>query len=367
MKNSLPAILVILTFISFFLGMRKEKMFIVSSYSANNKPDVRMMEFGTAGEPKVLSEASLGNNPSYFTMAPDRTFYFVNEVQSFAGREGGGITIMRKKKRELQHLIGSSINQGGGGPCYVTLSHDKGYLLTANYGSGSVSVVKLNNYREPEAITDTLFFENSDPVASHPHMILYNRKKQAYYVTDLGLDRVFVFGFNSSEGKLTSGSTPYFTVEKGSGPRHMVMDRGCRSLFIVNELNSTVSAYDIRNETPVLKQTLSALPAGFSDENYSGDICLAPSGKYLYVTNRGSNTIGIFRVKNGKLTLKGHVSCGGIWPRNMAINKSGKRLIICNQRSGDLAFFRLNRRTGMPIKEDYSYKLNTPSCVKFIE
>lgn len=367
MKNSLPVILVLLCMVSLILGIRKERQFVVSSYSANNMSDVRLMEFAHNGEPRLVSEIGVWNNPSYFTFDNDRSLYFINEVSSFGGREGGGITTMRKMKNELQLVIGSSLNQAGGGPCFVTLSDDKRLLITANYGSGSVSVVKLGVDGLPEKVTDTVFFAHPDSVQSHPHMVLFNPAKKVYYVTDLGLDRIFVFTLDNEEGKLVAAATPYVDVEKGNGPRHMVMDKKCRVLYVVNELSSTISVYDIRPEVPVLKQTISALPGDFKDKSYSGDICLAPSGKFLYVTNRGSNTIGVYRVQGESLTLAGHVSCGGNWPRNMAVNKSGKQMIVCNQKSGDLAFFKINRKTGMPEKEDYSYKLNAPSCVKFIE
>lgn len=359
--------LALLCVVSLLLGLRREKQFIVSSYSAAGESDIRLMEFARNGEARVVSGTSIGNNPSYFSLSQHKTAYLVNEVDSFAGRRGGGITIMRRTNKKLGHLIGSAVNQNGGGPCYITISNDKKHLLTANYGSGSVSVVSLDLSGMPEKVTDIKFFDHPDTVASHPHMILYNKAKKLYYVTDLGLDKIFIFGFNEAEGKLVPAAVPSVDVVKGSGPRHMVINKNRKMLYVVNELNSTVSAYDIRSEVPVLKNTVSALPAGYSKESYSGDICLAPSGKYLYITNRGANTIGVFRVKGSDMSLKASVSCGGDWPRNIAVNRKGERMIVCNQRSGDLAFFRINRRTGMLIKEDYSYKLNAPSCVKFIE
>jgi len=361
-------ILLLLGIVSLILGSIHEKQFVVSSYTKDGVSDVKLMNFPKRGVPRLYSELYEGNNPSYFTAGDKKALYFVNEVSSFKGRDGGGITYVRVSKKGLEPVIGSEVNQGGGGPCFITMSHDRKFLLTANYGSGSVSVVSLNAAGLPGKVTETLFFQHHDSLESHPHMILFNPVKGVYYITDLGLDRLFIFTLDSETGQLKPADIPYIDIPKESGPRHMVMNRRCTVLYIADELNSTISVINISGDRPVAEKTISALPDGFTGENASADICLSHSGKFLYITNRGNNSIGVFRVQpGGKLTLTGHVSCGGNWPRNMTIDKSGRHMIICNQRSGDLAFFRINRRTGIPKKEDYSYKLNAPSCVKFIE
>ena len=341
---------------------------MVASYSATDTSDVRLFSLKENGIVGLESENIVANNPSYFIQGSNGHLYFANEVSTFYGSEGGGITALRLTEKGIETVDAGNLNQGGGGPCYITLSHDGGYLITANYGSGSLSVVRLSSTGLPENVTDTVFFAHPDSLASHPHMVIYNPVKEVYYVTDLGLDRVYMFKLDLISGKLNPLSPSFIDVEKGSGPRHMVMDKKFVNLFIANELNSTISAYDVSGLVPVLKQCISALPDNFKGTSYCADICLSPSGDYLYVTNRGNNTIGVFNVKEGgTLSLAGHVSCGGNWPRNMALDKEGKLMIICNQRSGDIAFFSIDSKNGMPVKEDYSYKLYAPSCIKFIE
>jgi 6-phosphogluconolactonase len=368
MDKELPFILFLLFIVMVILSSRKEKQFVVSSYSSKEASDVRLMNFLHRKPPRQVSELSVWNNPSYFTIGERRTLYFANEVASFNGEKGGGITTVRSTRKNLEPVIGNAVNQGGGGPCYIMMSADRQYLLTANYGSGSVSVIRVNSSGLPGDVTDTVFFPHPDSLLSHPHMVYYNPAKDVYYITDLGLDKVYIFNLNSETGKLIPAEVPFLSIKRGSGPRHMVMDHEFVMLYIINELNSTISVFNMSDDQPVLEQTISALPQGYVGENASGDICLSHSGSFLYVTNRGNNTIGVFRVrKGGRLELEGHVSCGGNWPRNLTLDKHGKHMIVCNQRSGDLAFFRVNRRTGMPEKEDYSYKLTAPSCVKFIE
>jgi len=368
MERELTIILILLCFVSLVLGLRHEKQIVVSSYSKDSISDIKLLNLSGRGVPRLNSEMSEGNNPSYFTRGRGKILYFVNEVGSFKGLNGGGICAARLTRKGIEPLPGTAVNQAGGGPCFITLSGDGQFLLTANYGSGSVSVVKLRPDGMPGEVTDTLFFTRAGIPESHPHMILYNPSKDIYYVTDLGLDRIYIFRLDKVKGKLNPAETPFAEVEKGTGPRHMTMNRSRSVLYVADELNSTISVFDISGIAPVLIQTISALPADYKGESASADIALSGAGKYLYITNRGNNTIGVFRVnKGGRLDPAGHVSCGGDWPRNMAVDKRGKHMIICNQRSGDLAFFKINRRTGIPQKEDYSYKLDSPSCVKFIE
>lgn len=368
MERELTIVLILLCFVSLVLGLRREKQIVVSSYSKDSVSDIRLLNFSGRKAPRLNSGLSEGNNPSYFTIGEGKKLYFVNEVGSFMGVSGGGISVAGLTRKGIEPFPGTAVNQAGGGPCYITLSGDRRYLLTANYGSGSVSMVRLKPDGLPGEVTDTLFFTRPGQPESHPHMILYNPSLDVYYITDLGLDRIYIFKFDNVKGKLIPAETPFVQVETGKGPRHMAINRSRYVLYVADELNSTISVFDIKGSAPMLIQTISALPDGYKGENASADIALPGSGKYLYITNRGNNTIGVFRViKEGKLELAGHVSCGGNWPRNMAVDKRGKHMIICNQRSGDLAFFRINRRTGMPQKEDYSYKLDAPSCVKFIE
>ncbi|TFH49343.1 MAG: lactonase family protein, partial [Bacteroidia bacterium] len=161
---------------------------------------------------------------------------------------------------------------------------------------------------------------------------------------------------------------PFIQLEEGSGPRHMVLDKDCRNLYVINELNSTVSVFDITTKAPVLKQTLSTLSEGYAEKSYCADIHLSPSGKYLYGSNRGHNSIVTFSVAgNGLLTLERNVSCGGDWPRNFALDGSGKYLIVGNQRSGLISLFTIERKGGAINEQGHSIPFNAPACIKFLE
>ena len=339
----------------------EEKLFVVSGYSAENQPDVKLCKITSEGVPEVLSEFICGENPSFFTSGRRDLFYFVNEVDTFDNKPGGGITTLKLDPATYQFTRMGAMNQGGGGPCQVTLTHDGKYLLTANYGSGSLSVVALNDSGIPEKVTDKLLFGEK----SHPHMVLFNPVRDVYYMSDLGLDRIYIFRAEINEGILLGSDMPFIQMEEGSGPRHMVLDKACRNLYVINELSSTVSIVDITAKVPVLKQTISTLPEGYSGKNYCADIHLAPSGKFLYGSNRGHNSIVTFKVaRNGMLTPEGHTPCGGDWPRNFAVAPGDRFFVVANQRSGELSVVPYSGK-GNP-ESIRALKVTAPACINFI-
>jgi 6-phosphogluconolactonase len=335
-------------------------MFIVSGYSGGKDPDVILCSINGKGNIEEHSGLTIGNNPSYFTFGKGGLIYFVNEVDTFDMKAGGGITTLRydKKNRSLE-MVGT-INQGGGGPCHIALSDDGKHLITANYGSGSVSVVRLNSEGVPEKVTDNIFYGNR----SHPHMTIYNPRLHTYYISDLGLDRICQLKLDTTAGLLINANVPYIMCEPGSGPRHMAIDKSSADLYVINELNSTLSVYNILSDTVEVKQTVSALPEGYTEKSYCADLHLSNSGKKIYGSNRGHNSIVTFRVgADGRLSQPEFRNCGGNWPRNFALTPSGKYFLVANQRSDEVSLIPAG---GDPGETVTTLQFNAPSCVRFM-
>lgn len=363
MKNQILLLMVALPTL-LLSCIKTDNMFIVSGYSGNDLADVTLCRQDGNGGIVKQSEITLGGNPSFFTAGRQGLYYFVNEVDSFNNKPGGGITTLRLDIRTNTFVKEGSINQGGGGPCHILLTDDNKYLLTANYGSGSLSVVAVNEFGIPEKVTDKLQFGEK----SHPHMVIFNPVRQVYYMSDLGLNRIYIFKSEIIDGILLGDETTYIQLEEGSGPRHMILDRAFRNLYVINELNSTVSVIDITAKVPVLKQTISTLPEGYSEKNYCADLHLSPSGKFLYGSNRGHNSIVVFSAARiGELTLSGHFPCGGDWPRNFAVDGTGKTLAVGNQRSGLISLFSIEKSGKVINADNQSIPFNAPACIKFIK
>lgn len=334
---------------------------IMSGYSSAGNPDVKIVSVDNEGNTGKISDCSIGNNPSFFTFGDEGLVYFVNEVDSFRQAKGGGITSMKYDSRSNSLSEVGSINQGGGGPCHIALSADRHYLITANYGSGSISVVKLGANGIPEKVTDVIFYGER----SHPHMTLYNPRLGLYYISDLGLDRIHQLKLDTAIGRLIDANVPYIRCDSGSGPRHMAIDRNGANLYVINELNSTISVFDILNDTAEIKQTLRTLPENFSGVSYCADLHLASGGRKIYGSNRGDNSIVTFTIgSQGMLSSPGYNSCGGDWPRNFALSPSGKFILVANQRSGKVSFIPLGSKSRDEVMSEIP--INAPACVQFL-
>lgn len=352
----------LLAMISFLLSCRTENAtFLASGYSAEGKPDVMLCRLNDDGSIEKLSGINVGDNPSFFDYGNDGLVYCVNEVDTFNLKAGGGITTLRLDAGENKITKVSSINQGGGGPCHIVLSNDRKYLITANYGSGSVSVVKLDSSGIPAEVTDVIFYGNR----SHPHMTLYNPRLEIYYVSDLGLDRIHQLKLDTAIGRLIDADVSYIRSAPGSGPRHMAIDKSSSNLYVINELNSKIYQFDILSDTAMMQQTVSTLPGDYEGENFCADIHLSSSGRKIYGSNRGHNSIVTFRVgPGGRLSDASFQDCGGNWPRNFAVSPSGSFFVVANQRSDEISVISTAKKTSGESVSKLSF--TTPSCVRFI-
>jgi len=318
---------------------------------------------------KVLSESDAGPNPSYFCISRKRGFiYAANEVMDFNGIKSGGVTALKYdvKTANVEKVRELAIPDGG--PCFISLSPEEDFLFLASYSSSSIAVVKLDDKGIPERVTDTIIFKGDEGKVSHPHMISFDPAGKKVYLTDLGLDRIVIYDFNSVSGHLQQIQNGIISFPKGSGPRHFVFNSSVSKMYVICELNSTISVFDVDAKGGLKSiQILTTLAEGFKGESFCADIHLGNNGQYLYGSNRGENTIVVFRVgPDGKLTLSGRTSCGGNWPRNFVIDPSGKYLLVGNQKSGNISLFKIDEKTGVPIESGKGYKLNAPACLKFL-
>ncbi len=360
MKKQLLILVVSLPLIMMSCNMG-DNTFIASGYSGDGIADVILCKLHGNDDIGKISEITVGDNPSFFTFGRGGLVYLVNEVDTFDMKAGGGITTLRydRKSKTLEKI--SSINQGGGGPCHITVSVDGKYLITANYGSGSVSVVRLDGEGIPQKVTDVIFYGER----SHPHMTIHNPRLHTYYVSDLGLDRVHQLKLDTTLGLLMNADIAYFNSEPGSGPRHMAIDKSSANLFVINELNSTMSVYDILSDTVTVKHTVSTLPEGYGERSYCADIHLSRNGNKIYGSNRGHNSIVTFRVGVGAaLSEPDHLGCGGNWPRNFAVSPSGKLFLVANQRSNEITVVREGGNSDVTVS---AMTMNAPSCVRFLK
>jgi 6-phosphogluconolactonase len=313
-------------------------------------------------------------DPSYLTLEPrGRFLYAVNEVEDFGGAKSGAVSAFAvEPKTGILRLLNQTASKGGA-PCYVTTTESGRFVLVANYSGGNVAVLPVRADGSLGEAVDTEQGAGAGPnrerqEAPHAHCVLLDRANRFAYSCDLGTDKVMVYRFDARDGSLSPNAPPSFSAKPGAGPRHLAFHPGGRFVYVLNELDSTVSAlaHDAARGTLRHLQTVSALPAGFNGANTGADIHLTPDGRFLYSSNRGHDSIAGFAVnaRTGRLRPVGHTPSGGRSPRNFVIDPSGRFLLAANQKSDNIVTFRLNPRTGALRPTGKTASVPSPVCLK---
>lgn len=314
-------------------------------------------------------------NPSFLTIDRSKRFlYAVNEVGEFLEKPGGAVSAFTIDP--LTHnlrLLNEQATQGAD-PCHLSVDSRKRTLLVANYTGGNVSVFPLRSDGTLGMVAEVKQHEGSGPKEQqkgpHAHCIKFDRSERHAFAADLGIDKVMIYRFDRAAGKLSPAKQPFAELKSGAGPRHLSLHPSGKYLYVINELDSTMSGfkYNEREGTLTAIETVSTLPNDFSGTSYCADVHVSPSGKFLYGSNRGHNSIVVFKIdrRTGKLTLVGHVSTEGNWPRNFTIDPSGKFLLVANQRSDNVVVFSIDPSTGQLKPTGVNESIPSPVCLRFL-
>jgi len=314
-------------------------------------------------------------NPSFLTIDESKRYlYAVNEVGEYAGKPGGGVSAFKIDEKDSLRLLNEQATLGAD-PCYVTVDRRRKNLLVANYTGGSVTVLPIRSDGTLGMATDVKQHEGSGPKEQqkgpHAHCVILDRSERYALVSDLGIDKVMIYRFDSVKGKLLPNTQqPFAELKAGAGPRHLTFHPNGKFLYAINELDSTITAFDYneRNGTLAHIDTVSALPGDFSGVSYCADVHIDSAGRFLYGSNRGHNSIVVFEIdqSSGKLKLVEHVSTQGDWPRNFVIHQSTRTLWVANQRSNNFVGFGIDKETGRLTPTNHVVQIPSPVCLKFL-
>ena len=355
----------------FNAGCRENSIFLAGGFTNEGEKGFTVFKFNSRnGIPEKISEWDAGPKPAFFCYNNKRNLiYIINEVKEFRGKAGSGVTTMEYDPVNKLMKKRNEILVPYGGSCHISMSADAQFLFFANYASGSVAVIGLDENGIPDRVADTILYEAEAPDVSHAHMILQDPAGKYIYLTDLGLDRIVKYELETGTGKLIQSENGITELAKGSGPRHFTFNTDGSKMYVINELGSTIMVFNvIENGVLKLVQTLPTVKPGFKGENFCADIHIGKDGRFLYGSNRGENSIVVFRIESdGTLTLTGSVPCGGNWPRNFIIDPSGKFMLVGNQRSDNISVLRINRKSGLPGEPVSNTSLKAPGCLRFWE
>jgi 6-phosphogluconolactonase len=331
---------------------------------------------GSSGALKFAGTTPGVDNPSFLTTDPkQRTLYAANEVAEFGGKPGGAVSAFSIAPGSGALTLLNQQPSHGTSPCHVSVDKTGQFVFVANYGSGSVSVFPIQDNGKLGEATDFVQHEASDVEperrkAPHAHSIIPDPANRYAFAPDLGLDRIMMYRLDLAQGKLRPNEEPWVQVKAGAGPRHFVFHSSCKYAYVINELDNTVIAFTYDETQGVLRenQTISTLPEAFTGTSYCADVHISPSGRFLYGSNRGHDSIVIFAIAGdtGKLTVVGHERTQGKNPRNFAIDPTGTFLLAANQDTDTIVTFRMDRQTGELVSTRHVTEVPTPVCVKIM-
>jgi len=302
-------------------------------------------------------------NPSFVRVGRMGKYLFaVSELGPGDGESGFIYSFEILEDGKLKEI--SKLSTGGFAPAHISLDRSGKYVFASNYVGGVVMSYKL----EPDGKLIThqeIRLQNSE--SSHAHSLKMSGDNRNAYIADLGNDKIWIFDFE--DGFLVPHQQEFISLEEGTGPRHMSFAKNGSYAYSINELNNSISVFKtLKGGGLELIQNISSLPASYKQANSAADIHIHPSGKYLYASNRGHNSIAIFNIEDtGKLTTIDFVAVAGRTPRNFAISAYGKYLYAASQDTGNITTYKINSENGKLKPQEPIFEIKTPVCLEFVK
>ena len=336
----------------------------VGTYTDGESEGIYRVQFDTeTGELSNKTLIAKMENPSFIAFAPGNDFlYSVGESDSYGNSEGA-VFAFAVGDTTLQLL--NNRNTGGANPCHVAVSEDGKQLAVSNYTGGNLALFTIDEtgrINEDKQVIDHKVLDSTRTPHVHKAEFLGN----SVFTADLGLDAVKHYVKN--ESAYTPAAQASLNLASGAGPRHFTFSEDAKFLYVINELNSTMTVFE-RGTFEQYQEigTVSTLDENFQEESFCADIHLSKDGKFLYGSNRGENTIVIFKVdgSTGKLTLVGRESVQGDWPRNFTIDPTGNFLLVANKKTNNISVFKRNNEEGT-LSFLSKFEMGAPVCLEFM-
>lgn len=336
----------------------------VGTYTDGDSNGIYQLKFNAnTGALTNKQLAATIENPSYIKFSPDNSMlYSVLETDSFENKTGG---VMAFELIEGKLVEKGGVVTVGAHPCHIAVSDDGKNMTISSYTGGNATIFNLDEIGGLMKNPQVIDLQSLDTVkTSHTHSAAFT--KEGLFIADLGLDAMKRFSMDA--GKFKPNEQPSIDLPSGAGPRHFTFGQDGKFLYTINELNSTITVFERTGSKYIEKETHSTLANDFLGESYCADIHLSPDGNFLYGSNRGEQTIVIFRVDKatGSLSLVDRESVRGDWPRNFTMDPTGKYLLVANQKSSNIVVFRRDQELGtLEFLEEI--ELPNPVCLEFLD
>jgi 6-phosphogluconolactonase len=323
------------------------------------------------GELSIPMLAAEAKNPSFLEIHPNGKFLYAVSESGGAGTVSAYAIDPATKNLKLLN----SRTSGGAGPCHVNIDHAGKNVLLANYGSGSASVIPIKLDGSLAEPTGFVQHEGSSvnpqrQKGPHAHSVNISPDDRFAFVADLGLDKVMIYKLDVDKGTITANDPAFVKVKPGAGPRHFTFNIDGKFAYVINEMGGTITAFSYEPTSGTLTeiQTISTLPDDFTGSNSCAEVRVHPSGKFLYGSNRGHDSIAVYRINpvKGTLTFVEHERADIKTPRNFNIDPTGKFCLVANQGGNSVVVFKINQKTGALELTSSKISIGKPVCIRFL-
>jgi 6-phosphogluconolactonase len=340
--------------------------FYVGTYTNEQSRGIYKYRLQKDGSLERIGLVAISENPAFLTVSADKKYLLaVNEINI----DGAGTVSSYLIKDDSLVFINSS-SSGGAHPCFITVNKD-GFVLVTNWTGGNVGLLKLNKQGELSPLLDVQTHSgrstHKNQQGPHAHSAWFESSDNNIITADLGTNELWFSKLDTGMQKLIPAEPRTLKMAPGAGPRHLVIHPNGHWIYVLNELNSTITMVKkSENSRYKILGSVSTLPFGYTESNSCADIKISADAKFVYASNRGHNSIAIFEVsaENGSLNLLGHQSTLGDSPRNLNLSPDDNFLLVANRRTNNIVSFKRDKITGM-LKNVAQIEAPAPACIVF--
>jgi 6-phosphogluconolactonase len=355
---------------------RADYLVYFGTYTGAKSKGIYAFRMSDDGKLTPLGLAAEMTNPTYLALHPNNKFlYAIGEVSKFGDKKAGAVSAFAIDAKTGMLTALNQQSSGGDGPCHIALDKKGRCAVVANYGGGSVESLPLKangSLGEPGT-----FIQHEGSSANklrqegpHGHCILVDPSQRFALACDLGLDKVLIYKLDAAKGTLAPNDPAFATIAPGSGPRHIAFHPNGKFAYVISEMLCTMTAFEWDSSRGALKefQTISTLPGELQRGYSTAEVYVHPSGKFVYGSNRGHNSIVGYACdgKTGRLTLIEHTDTQGKTPRHFSIDPAGKFLLAENQDSGTVVVFRIDQKSGKLTPTGEKVEVGSPVAAVFV-
>lgn len=359
-------------------GTAREYWVYFGTYTGTNSQGIYISQLdantGHLSAPKLAAKIE---NPSFLAVSPGEHFLYAGtDANDANGKSCGAVQAFALDSASGQLTALNQKNSGGSGsPCHLAVDATGRCLLVANYGTGSLTALPILADGQLGDIATSIQHSGTGPdparqAGPHAHSIYPSPDNHFALSCDLGLDKVFAYHLDVAAAKLSPAAPPFVASPPGAGPRHLAFSRDEKFVFVINEMDSSITVFRYVGESAAMTrvQTISTLPSHFSGNNTAAEIGLHPNGKFLYASNRGHDSMAVFAVNqaSGELSLVEHQPTRGRTPRFFSLDPTGRWLLAENQASDSVVVFAVDPDTGKLNPTDQTVTVGAPVCAVFV-